>query len=184
MARVFGIAFLGLVMVACGGSSVDREMASSEVDVEAPTEEATPDAPTPDQESLEEPTSPQGEGGEEARYDGVTARVGDRVRLARRVGLITPPAGTGGRQVEAAAGKTGQIAAIQDPTGLVDVTWDSQSWTIHGGYAWEGKETIEVEDLEGVASRSGGDVEIAPFTTTVHLGYLEVLAASDTPGSP
>ena len=184
MARILFIALLGLGVVACGGSSVDREMAASEVDTESSTEEPSAEAPTPVAEILEEPARAQADGGEEAQYDGIVVRVGDRVRLARRVGLITPPAGTNGQQVEAAAGKTGQISAIQDPAGLVEVTWDAQSWTLHGGYAWDGKETIELEDLQGVASRSGGAVEIVPFATTVHLGYLEVLATGDAPGNP
>jgi hypothetical protein len=170
MARFTCIAMLGLVLASCGGSTVDRELATSE------TEAATPETTTPDEvaESTTEAAAEPPADDETAPGDAGVG-VGDRVRLARRVGTITPPSGTGGTPVEAAAGKTGQVTAVQDPSGLVEVTWDAQSWTLHGGYAWDGKETIEVADLESLASRSGGDVELESFTSTIHLGYLEVV---------
>ncbi len=183
MARIPCIALLGLFLVSCGGSSVDKELASEE-----PTPgETTPEEPTPEPEAETpaEPATEALEDGEGVRYNDTVVRVGDRVRLARRVGTITPPSGTGGTPVEAAAGKTGHVSAIQDPSGLVEVTWDAQKWTLHGGYAWDGKETIEVADLEGLASRSGGDVQLEAFASTIHLGYLEVVStAADGAGNP
>lgn len=183
MARIVCGALLGLALVACGGSSVDKELAGAD----STPEESTPEEPTPDPavEAPVEPVTEALEDGEGIRYNDIVVRVGDRVRLTRRVGTITPSAGTGGTPVEAAAGKTGQVTAIEAPSGLVEVTWDAQKWTLHGGYAWEGKETIEVADLEGLASRSGGDVQLDAFPSTIHLGYLEVVAgAADSAGNP
>ncbi len=171
MARFTCIAMLGLVLASCGGSTVDRELATSETEASTAAE-ATPDeVAEPATEAAAEPSSDD----ETALQGDTGVGVGDRVRLARRVGTITPPSGTGGAPVEAAAGKTGQVTAVQDPSGLVEVTWDAQTWTLHGGYAWDGKETIEVADLESLASRSGGDVELESFASTIHLGYLEVV---------
>jgi hypothetical protein len=173
MSRHLGPFLLGWLLVACGGSSVDKELESTTP--AADTAEQTPPPPEPvtmepsgDDDSADAPA----EG--EARYQGLKLRTGDRVRLKRRVGTISAPGLEGSAQVEAATGKAGTISGIQDPGGLVEVTWDAQSWTIHGGYAWDGKETIEVGDLEGVASRSGGSVELEPFSTTIHMGYLEL----------
>jgi hypothetical protein len=171
MARFTCIALLGLALASCGGSTVDRELETSEDATEAPTPEAT---------TLEVVEAPTAEPAAEPAADGDAAvGVGDRVRLARRVGTITPPSGTGGTPIEAAAGKTGQISAVQDASGLVEVTWDAQSWTLHGGYAWDGKETIEVSDLDSLASRSGGAVELQAFTSTIHAGYLEVVQRAE-----
>lgn len=173
MPRFTCIALLGLTLASCGGSTVDRELATTEDATEAPT----PDATTPADlgEPATEPAAEPTIDGDSARHGDTVVGVGDRVRLARRVGTITPPSGTGGAPVEAAAGKTGQIAAVQETSGLVEVTWDAQTWTLHGGYAWDGKETIEVADLESLASRSGGDVALEAFASTIHLGYLEVV---------
>ncbi len=172
MVRYTVVLVLGWLLVACSGSSVDREIETAtpaEAVTEAPTPEPATPAPRP---ADDDDSAASSDGG--ARYDGLALRVGDRVKLKRRVGTIAAPGLDASAQVEAAAGKVGVVSGIQDPDGLVEVTWDRQSWTIHGGYAWDGKETIEVGDLEGLASRSGGSVELEPFSTTIHMGYLEL----------
>jgi len=124
MARILCVVLLGLALASCGGSTVDRELATSETATEPADELGTPNQATP--ESAEEiPLDPAADplaDGEGLRHGDTVVHVGDRVRLSRRVGTITPPSGTGGNAVEAAAGKTGQITAIQDPSGLVSVT--------------------------------------------------------------
>jgi hypothetical protein len=72
-------------------------------------------------------------------------------------------------------GKTGVITAIRSVDGLVEVTWDAQQWTIHGGYAWQDSPNLEVNQIEGATSVSAGTAEIESFTSAVHAGYLELI---------
>ncbi len=157
----------------CGGSAVERELGDA-----GETVAGGGDGPpaTPEPATAAPPTAP-GEPlptGDEVRYGDRVFHVGDQVRLNRRVGLLTPAALGGDRQVEAAAGKTGRITSIRSADGLVEVTWDPQQWTIHGGYAWQDSPTIEVKEIEGATSISAGLVDLDSFTSTVHVGYLEV----------
>ena len=162
-----------MLVVACGGSAVDREMekAGSDGEITTPaTEPPISDKITP---AADEPVAPRGSG-ESIRYGDMSFRVGDHVRLARRVGLLSPAAAEGRGQVEAAVGKSGQITGIVDPEGLVEITWDAQDWTLHGGYSWQESLNVEVQDVEGATSKAAGTVHLEPFTTTVHVGYVEL----------
>ncbi len=165
---------VGVLIAACGGSAVDRELEQSKGGDEAttptPVEPAT-EAVTP---AETEALSPRGDG-DAIRYGDMSFRVGDHVRLKRRVGLLSPAAAQGRGQVEAAVGKRGQITGVVDPEGLVEITWDAQEWTLHGGYSWQESLNVEVRDVEGATSKAAGTIHLEPFTTTIHIGFVELL---------
>ena len=162
------VLLLGWALAACGGGG-----GATTGEVADAGDETTPDA-TPEPATAEEaPTASSTRSTDEgavARYGDAAFTIGDRVQLARRAGLLTSPDGRG--QVEAAAGKVGDISAVLDPEGLVEVTWDAQDWTVHGGYSWVGKENLGLSDVQGATSLIAGTVTLEPFATTVHVSYL------------
>ncbi len=159
-----GIALAGLVLASCKGSGEGAAEATP-AEEPSPVVEATPaEASTP---AVREPA---GDGATIARYGEHAFAVGDRVELAERAGLIEAPGDRG--KVEASEGKSGTVTAVLDPEGLVEVTWDAQAWPLHGGYAFEGKEQVELGDIQDPRSRSAGVLQLEPFATPVHVRFL------------